>query len=112
MVVAGDFNRRLNRVYRNPARLEDFWAELNDGAPRGLALTKGPEGLDTVCWSKLPDRYEGHFDLTIPDNALLQSFTTFEFENLGLGHDAAHEYAENARKRLSDHCPMVLRLEL
>ncbi|MDE0697789.1 MAG: endonuclease/exonuclease/phosphatase family protein [Boseongicola sp.] len=110
VVVAGDFNRRLNRIYPNPARHEDFWAELNDGAPHGLDLTKGPEGLDTVCWSRHPERYEEHIDLIIADKALLQSFATFGFEKLGLGHDAAPEYAENERKRLSDHCPVVLRL--
>ena len=111
VVVAGDFNRRLNMAYRNPARHEDFWFELNDGTPRGLDLSKGPEGKDTVCWSRHAKRFEEHIDLIIAESAFLQSFTTFEFEKLGLGHDDAPEYAGNERKRLSDHCPTVLRLE-
>ncbi|MXW84511.1 MAG: hypothetical protein F4103_00340 [Boseongicola sp. SB0673_bin_14] len=111
VVVAGDFNRRLNLAYRNPARHEDFWAELNDGTPRGLELSKGPEGQDTVCWSNHPDRFEEHIDLIVAENAFLQSFASVTFKKLGLGHDSAPEYAENGRKRLSDHCPVVLRLE-
>lgn len=111
VVVAGDFNRRLNLAYRNPARHEDFWAESNDGTPRGLELSKGPEGQDTVCWSNHPDRFEEHIDLIVVENAFLQSFASVTFKKLGLGHDSAPEYAENGRKRLSDHCPVVLRLE-
>lgn len=111
VVVAGDFNRRINRAYRNPARHEDFWAELNDGTPTGLELSKGPEGNDSVCWPNHEKRFEEHIDLIIADNAFLDSFASVEFEKLGLGHDDAPEYADWDRKRLSDHCPVVLRLE-
>lgn len=111
VVVAGDFNRRLNRFYRNPTRHEDFWAELNDGTPGGLDLSKGPEDSDSVCWPSHKKRFEEHIDLIVADNALLQSFATVKFEKLGLGHDDAPEYADRNRERLSDHCPVVLRLE-
>ena len=111
VVVAGDFNRRLNLAYRNPTRHEDFWAELNDGTPRDLDLSKGPEDLDFVCWPSHAERFKEHIDLIIADSAFLQAFATVEFEKLGLGHDDAPEYADNERKRLSDHCPVVLRLE-
>ncbi len=111
VVVAGDFNRRLNLVHRNPTRHEDFWAELNDGTPAGLELSKGPEGKDFVCWPNHEKRFEEHIDLIVADNAFLQLFASVEFEKLGLGHDDAPEYADWDRKRLSDHCPVLLRLE-
>lgn len=111
VVVAGDFNRRLNLVHGDPARYEDFWTELNDGTPTGLELSKGPEGKDFACWPNHKSRYEEHIDLIVADNALLRSFASVAFEKLGLGHDDAPEYANGDRKRLSDHCPVVLRLE-
>ncbi|MCY4139576.1 MAG: endonuclease/exonuclease/phosphatase family protein [Rhodobacteraceae bacterium] len=111
VVVAGDFNRRLNHYYRNPTRHEDFWAELNDGTPDGLHLTKGPEDPDTVCWPNHAKRYEKHIDLVVADTGLLQSFEIVEFQKLGLGYDDAPEYADRDRQRLSDHCPVVLRLK-
>jgi endonuclease/exonuclease/phosphatase family metal-dependent hydrolase len=111
VVIAGDFNLRLNAVYRNPTRYEDFWAELNDGQPGGLTLSKGPEGLDNVCWPKHEERFEEHIDLVIADAALLASFSNFRFDKIGLGFDEAPEYAEKAKQRLSDHCPVRLKLE-
>lgn len=111
VVVAGDFNRRLNMVYRNPTRNEDFWAELNDGAPSGLQLDKGPEGLDQVCWTRHEDRFEEHIDLLVADAGFLETFETVTFDKVGLGFDEAPEYADRAQQRLSDHCPVRLRLE-
>lgn len=110
VVVAGDFNRRLNMTYRNPTRHEDFWAELNDGQPNNLNLSKGPEGLDNVCWPKHEGRFAEHIDLFVADTAFLDAFNTVEFDKVGMGFDEAPEYADNARQRLSDHCPIRLRV--
>lgn len=110
VIVAGDFNRRLNRPYRNPTRHEDFWADLNDGTPNGLTLSKGPEDLDSVCWPNHEERFEEHIDLIIADSEFLAEFSSVEFMKLGLGYDDAVEYADRDRQRLSDHCPVVLRL--
>lgn len=111
VIVAGDFNRRLNMAYRNPTRHEDFWAELNDGQPGNLSLSKGPEGLDYVCWPKHEDRFAEHIDLVVADTAFLNAFNTVDFEKVGMGFDEAPEYANKARQRLSDHCPIRLRVE-
>jgi len=110
VIVAGDFNRRLNRPYRNPTRYEDFWAELNDGTPNGLTLSKGPEDLDSVCWPNHEERFEEHIDLIITDSEFLAGFSSVEIIKLGLGYDDAIEYADHDRQRLSDHCPVILRL--
>ena len=110
VVVAGDFNRRLNQAYRNPTRHEDFWAELNDGTPDDLRLSKGPEDLDTVCWPNHSERFEEHIDLVVVDTDFLNAFASTEFEKLGLGYDEAPEYVDRDRQRLSDHCPVTLRL--
>lgn len=110
VVVAGDFNRRLNMAYRNPTRHEDFWAELNDGQPMDMSLVKGPEGLDNVCWPDHEERFEEHIDLIIAESEFIAGFASVETTKLGLGHDAAPEYAEEQRQRLSDHCPVIMRL--
>ncbi len=110
VIVAGDFNRRLNSAYRNPTRHEDFWAELNDGQPNHLKLRKGPEGLDSVCWPKHEDRFVEHIDLVIADSELFAKYPQSGFEKIGLGYDDAEEYAERKRQRLSDHCPVTLTL--
>ncbi len=111
VIVAGDFNRRLNFAYRNPTRHEDFWAELNDGQPLGLTLRKGPEGLDNVCWPKHEERFDEHIDLIVADAAFLDRFSSVTFDKIGLGFDGAPEYADKARQRLSDHCPVRMTLK-
>lgn len=110
VIVAGDFNRRLNIVYRNPTRHEDFWAELNDGAPGGVELEKGPEGLDRVCWSAHEDRFAEHIDLFVVEAAFFEMYDAATFDKLGLGFDDAPEYSGKNRQRLSDHCPVRLQL--
>lgn len=110
VIIAGDFNRRLNAVYRNPTRPEDFWAELNDGTPNGLQLIKGPEGLDTVCWPQHTERFDEHIDFIVADAAIKSAFPDVRFRKLGLGHDTDPEYADEARQRLSDHCPVTMTL--
>ena len=111
VIVAGDFNRRLNIAYRNPTRHEDFWVELNDGQPFDLALRKGPEGLDNVCWPKHTDRFDEHIDLIVADAALLDGFSSVTFDKIGLGFDEAPEYEGRTRQRLSDHCPVRMMLK-
>lgn len=111
VIVAGDFNRRLNVAYRNPTRHEDFWAELNDGQPFDLALRKGPGGQDNVCWPNHEERFNEHIDLIVADASFLEGFSTVSFDKVGLGFDEAPEYAEKARQRLSDHCPVRMILE-
>lgn len=111
VVIAGDFNRRLNMVYRNPTRHEDFWAELNDGSPGELDLRKGPEGLDQVCWTKHEDRFKEHIDLLLADKTFLETFGSVSFDKVGLGFDELPDYVGKAQQRLSDHCPVRLRLE-
>lgn len=108
VVVAGDFNRRLNIAYRNPTRYEDFWAELNDGQPGNFMLRKGPEGRDNVCWPSHEDRFDEHIDLIVSDTEFLARFATASFDKVGLGFVEAPEYAGRARQRLSDHCPVRL----
>ncbi len=110
VIIAGDFNRRLNMVYRNPTRHEDFWASLNDGQPEGLLLTKGPLGLDAVCWPQHENRFDEHIDFVIADSDFLSGFSSVTFAKTGLGHDTDQEYAEGQRQRLSDHCPVSMTL--
>lgn len=104
VIVAGDFNRRLNLRVGSDQRAEDFWRELNDGTPRGLDLRLGPAGRDDVCWAAHRKRFTEHIDFVIHDAGLVATI-----RKLGLGHDDNRRYAGRQRQRLSDHCPVVAR---
>ncbi|WP_164860758.1 endonuclease/exonuclease/phosphatase family protein [Parasedimentitalea marina] len=108
VILAGDFNRRMNEVTRNPTRYEDFWGALNDGNPNGISLTKGPEGKDTVCWPKHTSRFDENIDFIVVDDDLLAGGADIDFEKLSLGHDDDPLYADYEKQRLSDHCPVVV----
>ena len=107
VILAGDFNRRLNLVYRYPTRFDHFWDALQDGTPNGLELIKGPVGKDTVCWPEHEKRYKEHIDYVIFDRDALQANDEPAFEKISLGHEKEPRYAGKYRQRLSDHCPVV-----
>jgi endonuclease/exonuclease/phosphatase family metal-dependent hydrolase len=109
-ILAGDFNRRLNMLYRNPTRFEDFWHELNDGQPNNLELVKGPLGLDKICWPQNEHRFEDHIDFIVADRRLVPSEKLPVYQKFGLGFDDAPEYKDDQRQRISDHCPVMMEL--
>ena len=100
----------MNVVYRNPARHEDFWANLNDGQPDGLELVKGPEEEDTVCWPMHASRHRENIDFIVADKKLTSAFRNVEFRKVGLGFDDHPDYAADNRQLLSDHCPVLTTL--
>lgn len=108
VVIAGDFNRRMNVVYRNPTRHEDFWANLNDGQPDRLELAKGPEEEDKVCWPKHASRHLENIDFIVADKKLISTFRNVSFKKVGLGFDDHPDYTADNRQLLSDHCPVIM----
>ena len=107
VILAGDFNRHLNRLYYKPTRFEHFWDALQDGQPNGIELIKGPEGQDTVCWPAHKRRYKEHIDFVVFTQDVLKDGHKPVFEKLPLGHDQDPRYGGKNQQRLSDHCPVV-----
>lgn len=98
-IVLGDFNRRLFVRGGDP-----FWRELDDAAPPASDLWSPTEGQRARCWNgKYPD-FIDHLVLNLPATAWVVqgSFEQLLYD----ASDAQH------RDRLSDHCPLSLRLTL
>jgi 5'-nucleotidase (lipoprotein e(P4) family) len=101
--VLGDFNRRF-RLERGPARnaagvLQQFWPEINDGEPRGAALTDVTRGQPFIgC--RPDDSSVEYIDTVLLGESLARDRFKGSFVRLPFG-------AEDARERkLSDHCPV------
>ena len=115
-VVLGDFNRQLNAKKLSDGNkiLDDFWTQLNDGAPDGLKLTKGPKGIiDKVCWKGNPEAEGNHIDFIVAADSLIseaQSAGIFKLEWPYNDEEEYPQYKNDGRLRLSDHCPVQFTL--
>ncbi len=109
VIVLGDFNRRLNKVYGTGAAPDHFWAEINDGTPDGLQLRKGPVGENTTCWVGHKKGFKReHIDFIVYDSTLDTWLKLSGVRKVALPDEGLARYAEkNAYKKLSDHCPVV-----
>lgn len=96
-IVLGDFNRRLF------ARGDAVWAELDDGEPAASDLWSPTEGVRARCWEGEYPEFVDHIVLNAPARRWLVAGS---FEELVYdARDAA------AKRTLSDHCPLALRLD-
>jgi len=89
--VLGDFNRRFD------VPGEDFWPEIDDGAPAGLKLYRANAGRRAACNG---GRYPLFIDHIVLGPHLFRLVVPESFEEL--------VYAGSA---LSDHCPIAVTLE-
>jgi len=96
-VVLGDFNRRFD----NPC--DTFWPEIDDGEPANADLTRVPEGLISECWCS---EYPLYIDYIILDRRASKWVVTGSFEQWVYDED------ESVKKKLSDHCPISVLLDL
>jgi 5'-nucleotidase (lipoprotein e(P4) family) len=101
--VLGDFNRRF-RLERGPARnaegvLQQFWPEINDGEPRGAALTDVTRGQPFIgC--RPDDSYVEYIDTVLLGESLARDRFKGSFVRLPFSAQDASE------RKLSDHCPV------
>lgn len=120
-IVLGDFNRDMNATNASGDPIDGFWLALNDGAPNGLELSKGPLGSDEVCWPNHSDRFVDHIDFVVYDRALNDLANIGEPVKLSMGHEDDPKYetvphpTDSNRKvrnkqKLSDHCPVVMEI--
>src|SRR5262245_3062984 len=110
IVMLGDFNRQLNRLSGN--RSDHFWGSINDGAPDGLQLRKGPLGKNTTCWPRPHQLFhDEHIEFVIFDASLDQAIDPANISKIGMPHANDPKYAGKQGEKLSDHCPVVFQLQ-
>lgn len=92
LLVAGDFNRRLNRA-------DPLWQVLDDG-PTPLTLVT--EGHVNSCWA---GEYPEYIDQLVFWGAVADRIQAGTFSTLSYV-----ETAKEDKKRISDHCPVSVEL--
>jgi endonuclease/exonuclease/phosphatase family metal-dependent hydrolase len=107
--VLGDFNRNL-LAERGAARASDgaqrnVWAEINDSEPRGATLVNAAAGA-AFRNCAVGQNHNGYIDQIVVGEKLAALIVPGSVERLTWdGRDAA-------RFKLSDHCPIAVRLKL
>ena len=110
-VVLGDFNREMNATNDQQQPADDLWLDLNDGTPNGLALRKGPEGRDDICWPNHSSRFDEHIDFVVYDAQLNDMVVVRAPKKVSMGFEQDDRYDGRDRQRLSDHCPVTVLME-
>ncbi|MEO7774452.1 MAG: endonuclease/exonuclease/phosphatase family protein [Steroidobacteraceae bacterium] len=99
--VLGDFNRDL----RNERDAPGLWRDLDDHEPAGLRLRNAGEGQPfSNC--VIGQTFTGFIDYIILGGPLADALLPGSFRHPG------YEAADFRRYRLSDHCPVAVRLRL
>lgn len=116
LVVAGDFNRRFNREIDGTAGsdLDHFWADIDDGEPQGLDLTRLPATQHTTaCW---PGGFTEPIDFIVFNSRAAPAIDVASYVKSGFegyadryiplpGTVVADAAGKRNRKLISDHCP-------
>jgi endonuclease/exonuclease/phosphatase family metal-dependent hydrolase len=107
--VLGDFNRDL-LAERGPARAPDgaqlnLWPEIDDGEPEGARLTNSAAGerFSNCARGRIQT---GYIDYIVLGPALAAARMPGSFEHL------TYAPTDAWRQKLSDHCPVAIRLRL
>lgn len=103
-VVLGDFNRRFDLHGQN----DHLWGELDDDFPPGLDLQRFPDGQESTCWAGTPNHFPQPIDFIVLDARAAALLVAGSFEQI----DYAAADRDVARKTPSDHCPLLLDLDL
>lgn len=107
--ILGDFNRDLQRD-RPPARnaagnLRSLWPEIDDGEPREADLVNTADGERFVNCSPQA-AFSGYIDYIILGRTLGERRVPNSFQRI------TYSGADAARRKLSDHCPVAVRVKL
>src|SRR5690606_9295982 len=96
-----------------PGRRDHFWQMINDGAPRGLELRKGPPGKNTTCWPAPHTMFFAeHIDFVVYDSGLNSLLAPDRITKMGLPFQDDPKYTGREGGRLGDHCPVVALMEV
>lgn len=107
--VLGDFNRDLVRdqgaARSRNGRLLRLWAEIDDGEPPEADLVNTAEGQDFV--NCVPGRgYTSYIDFIVLSRSAAAAMVPGSFSRL------TYQPADAHRLKLSDHCPVAIRLSV
>jgi len=107
--ILGDFNHDLlgfDGPARNDAgRLRNFWAEIDDGEPRGADLVNVAEGQAFVNCTTTQN-YRSYIDHVVLGDTLAEWRVPGSFVRL------TFETRDALQRKLSDHCPVGVDLRL
>lgn len=95
-VILGDFNRAFD-VHGDRDYL---WAEIDDGYPQGLDLSRLPEGRESQCWSGTTRHYPQPIDFLVFDQRAWSRVKPETLKQLTY----ASEDQDLKRGTPSDHC--------
>jgi len=107
--LLGDFNHDL-LAGEGPARndqgqIRNFWAEIDDGEPRGLDLLNVAEGQPFINCA--PDQnYRSYIDHVVLDARLAEWRVEGSFVRL------AYEARDALQRKMPDHCPVGVDLRI
>jgi exonuclease III len=96
-IVMGDFNRRFD------VPGDEFWPEIDDGEPVNADLHRITEGRQQGCWDGVFTHFIDHI---VFDKTSRRWIRPFSFEEI------VYEESERLKKKLSDHCPVAVTLEI
>ncbi len=106
--ILGDFNRDLLREPQGtapPREIRQVWSTIDDGDPPEADLTNALQGVPFVgCAAGAP--YRSYIDFIVLSRTLGKALVPGSFERI------TYEPADVWRFRLSDHCPLAVRIRL
>ncbi|MGD9596979.1 MAG: endonuclease/exonuclease/phosphatase family protein [Steroidobacteraceae bacterium] len=107
--VLGDFNRNLVRD-TGPARTESgarlrLWPEIDDGEPPEAELTNTATGARFVNCA-MNQTFSGYIDYIVLSRSLAEHLVPGSFDRV------TYRTADAVRRKLSDHCPVSVRLRM
>ena len=94
VLVIGDFNRRLDKPN------DTVWAEIDDADPPNADLTDAGAGQKAECWN---GKYPEYIDHIVADVRAAKMIVSGSFHPLLFDEAVVDE-------RISDHCPVSVRL--
>lgn len=105
--ILGDFNRDLQKegsVARSPAgRIRNFWAEIDDGDPPLSDMVNAADGERFVNCA-MDQSFSGYIDYILLSAGLARDRVPGSFGRV------TYDTRDARRRRLSDHCPVALRI--
>jgi endonuclease/exonuclease/phosphatase family metal-dependent hydrolase len=107
--VLGDFNRDLQADTGPPrsvaGALRSLWAEIDDGVPAEADLALAAEGQPFInCWAG--QNFSGYIDHIVLGRSTAATIVPGSFQRV------TFEPRDARRRRLSDHCPVAIRLRI